>query len=101
MNLLPKVKKMEIKEGMLSKAYILPYVGQIDSRSKKATEKLPTGADGAELVILAKETDSEEYTLEISENRIIITSDGARGAFYAIQTLRQIFEWINNIRFDK
>ena len=92
MHLLPKVKKLETKNGYLSKGYIAPYTAQIDERLKKAIEKLPCGADGVELVINTKGTDSEAYTISIEEHKIEITSDGLNGAFYAIQTLRQILK---------
>ena len=90
MNLLPQVKKMEIKEGFLTKKYIAPYCEDIDYRLKKAIDKLPVGEDGAKLVVNTCGTDSEEYTLEISADTITITSQGLNGAFYGIQTLRQI-----------
>ena len=92
MNLLPKVKKIEIKGGYISKEYIAHYTEPIDYRLKKVIDKLPCGADGIPLVINTKGNDSEKYTLAINHDNIQITSDGLNGVFYAIQTLRQIFE---------
>ncbi len=93
MNLLPKVKKLEIKDGNLSKNYIKPYIGEIDCRIMKAIDKLPQEADGVELIINTNGSNSEKYTIEIDKNSIKITSDGLNGVFYAIQTLRQIFRY--------
>ena len=92
MHLLPKAKKLETKHGYLLKPYIAPYTEQIDERLQKAIGKLPSGADGAKLVIHTNGTSAENYTLSIEENKIEITSDGLNGVFYAIQTLRQIFK---------
>lgn len=90
MNLLPQVKKFEIKEGFLLKKYIAPYITDIDYRLKKAIDKLPSGDDGVKLIINTNGTDSEDYVLKISEDAITITSQGLNGVFYGIQTLRQI-----------
>ena len=92
MKLLPKVKKAEELEGFLSKNYIKPYTKTIDERLKKAIDKLECKDDGVELIIETKGTDSEKYTLEIGKESIKIVSDGLNGAFYAIQTLRQILK---------
>lgn len=100
MNLLPKVKRLDIKENKFSKKYISSYEGPEDSRIKKAVEKLQIKYNsanaeqkdgGAKLVINAKEGKSEKYTLEITEDCITINAEGLNGAFYGVQTLRQIF----------
>ena len=91
MKLIPQVKKLEIKKGRLLKKGIAPFEKCVDFRLKKAIEKLPTHPNGAKLSINAKDGDGEKYTLEIFEDEIKITSDGLRGAFWGIQTLRQIF----------
>ena len=91
MKLLPEVKKLEIRDGILSTPYILPYTEEIDSRIKMAIDKLPVGDDGVKLIINTKGGNSEKYSLEISKDSVVITSDGLNGVFYGIQTLRQIF----------
>ncbi len=95
MYLLPQVNTLQTKDGYLSTCYIAPYTGEIDARLKKAIDKLPCQTGGVPLFINVGKSDSEKYVLEIHADRITITSDGAKGAFYAIQTLRQIF------RFEK
>ena len=92
MNLLPKVKKIDITEGGLSKKCIAPYRQKIDYRIKKAIDKLPCNEDGIKLVINAGGNKSEKYILDISEDKIEITSEGLNGVFYGIQTLRQILK---------
>ncbi len=91
MNLIPEVKKLEKKGGFLLKNYIKPFLADIDNRILKAADKIPTGDDGASLTVnYGKDISSEAYELEITEDKIIIDAEGVRGAFYAIQTLRQI-----------
>ena len=92
MNLLPTVKRLERKNGYLSKNYIAPYTEMIDFRLKKAIDKLPCKEDGVKLVINTDGSDCEKYSITISENTVEISSDGLNGAFYAIQTLRQILK---------
>ena len=92
MNLLPQVKKIETKERYLSINCIAPYGDDIDCRLKKAIEKLPCHKDGIKLSINANCGNSEKYVLNIEEDAIEIVSDGLNGAFYGIQTLRQLLK---------
>lgn len=90
LNLIPMPKVIEEKGGFLKKKTVkLPEIE--DGRVKKAAEKLPLGRCGAKLSV-SMGSGGECYELEIGENEINITADGAAGAFYAIQTLRQLFE---------
>ena len=93
MNLLPKVKKFEKRDGYLLSHYIAPYSDSIDFRLKKVIDKLPCRKGGALLVINTCGGNSEKYEITINEVSIHITSDGVNGVFYALQTLRQIFEF--------
>ncbi len=92
MNLIPEVKKIELKDGYLTKKYIAPYCEEIDYRLKNAIDKLPCKEDGVKLVINTNGGSCEKYSLKIKEDVIEISSEGLNGAFYAIQTLRQIFK---------
>ena len=92
MNLLPKVHKIEIKDGYLLGTSIAPFSDPIDYRIKKAIDKLPCSKDGVKLVINTEGTSDEKYQLQIHKDSIYITSAGLNGVFYAIQTLRQIFK---------
>lgn len=46
--------------------------------------------DGSITVSHGGDEACESYTLDVTENRVDIRAPGARGAFYAIQTLRQL-----------
>ncbi len=91
MNLLPQVKSIRVCGGKASKRAVRPYCCELDRRVKLALSKLPTEGDGLELLFSVGESDSEGYVLKIGEESISITADGVRGAFYAVQTLRQLF----------
>lgn len=91
MNILPYVKKIDIKDEITGFKGIKPSCQNIDSRLKKQIDKLPVDDCGAELIIKAGDADCEKYTLSINKEGITIESEGLKGAFYGIQTLRQIF----------
>ena len=91
MNFIPKPKKLTVKAGFLNKTAIDPSCKTDDERLNKAIAKLPLKKDGAKLFIHKGTGESESYTLDIEPESITITAEGARGAFYGIQTLRQIF----------
>ena len=63
-----------------------------DTRLEKAAAKLPSSPDGIPLRITYKDTCAESYRLTVNNDCISIDADGVNGAFYAIQTLRQVFE---------
>lgn len=92
MQLLPEVKKLEIRDGFLPAPCLAPFSGEVDSRLKKVIDMFPSNENGIPLVINCGGGRSESYTLEISSDAITITSEGLNGAFYALQTLRQIFK---------
>lgn len=89
--LVPSVKSMEIKDGFLTKSAIYYNDLNCDQRIHKALKKLPYSQQGAKLDISIKEEGGEGYELDITPETIQINADSAAGAFYAIQTLRQIF----------
>ena len=91
MNFIPKPKKLTVKAGFLNKTAIDLSCKTDDERLNKAIAKLPLKKDGAKLFIHKGTGESESYTLDIEPESITITAEGARGAFYGIQTLRQIF----------
>lgn len=63
-----------------------------DPRLTVALSKLPQVSDGASVSINIKGESGEGYELTLSRDGVHIDAESARGAFYAIQTLRQIFE---------
>jgi len=91
LKLIPNVKTLEVKAGFLNADTVCfdGFVG--DERILEAVKKLPYGESGAKLQIAVNGNGGEGYELTISENDIYIAADGVAGAFYAIQTLKQIF----------
>ena len=92
MNLIPKVKQLEKRNGYLVDKCLCLLNQNIDSRLIKALEKLPQSADGAPLSINITNDCKEGYELNIGENGVHILAESTAGAFYAIQTLRQLFK---------
>ena len=91
-NLIPSVKQLEINSGFLTKNAIFFDDINCDARVISALKKLPYSKDGADIKININGTSGEAYEIFINENNITINADGSAGAFYAVQTLRQIFK---------
>ncbi len=91
-SLIPAVKRIDIKEGQLVKKAVSFDENKYSARLTKALAKLPTAPDGAELSVTYGIGNGEGYCLKIAEDSVTINAGTERGAFYAIQTLRQIFE---------
>ena len=91
LNIIPTPKSIEYKKGFLSVKAISQFVGLVDQRILTQIAKLPTDSNGVSLTLNIDENNSENYTIEITTSGIVITANGIRGGFYAIQTLRQIF----------
>ncbi|MBQ3055175.1 MAG: family 20 glycosylhydrolase [Oscillospiraceae bacterium] len=91
MKLIPSPKKSEIKEGFLTSKTLNIAEAPTDERIQKALEWFSCDADGTRLELSIGACDDESYTIEIDEKTIRLNSNGPAGAFYAIQTLRQIF----------
>ena len=68
------------------------YTGtDLDSRVLSAVRKLPCDSSGTPLEISVTGAIGEGYVLDIGENTVSIVAEGPAGAFYAVQTLRQLF----------
>lgn len=91
LNLIPAVKALHIHQGFLTNRAICPPLSGLDERLRLALNKLPQSESGTPLEIRIADREGESYTLSIREDRISIEATGTAGAFYAIQTLRQIF----------
>ncbi len=91
-SLIPAVKSIDVKEGRLIKKAVTFDGNKYSARLTKALENLPTAADGAKLSVSYGVGKGEGYVLKIEEDSVTINAGTERGAFYAIQTLRQIFE---------
>lgn len=90
--IIPNVKELKTRDGFLTKKAICYPKLTCDERVVRALKTLPQATDGAKLEIYVNEHGGEGYELSIEENAIRIEAEGDAGAFYAVQTLRQIFQ---------
>ena len=90
-HLIPAVKVLTEKPDRFTSDSIFYDATKLDGRLAAALAKLPFSNEGAPVEIQIAGTEGEGYTLDILPREIRITADSAAGAFYAIQTLRQIF----------
>ena len=90
MQLIPSVKRLVQREGLLNKTAVFYHSAELDGRVLKALSKLPWSDTGAKLEISVTGTEGESYELWIEPDSIRIEAPGPAGAFYAIQTLRQL-----------
>ena len=91
-NLIPAVKSLKIRSNFFENRAIYYQPNGLDGRLLGALKKLPYDNAGAPVDIRIHGSEGEAYTLSIDENHISIEADGPAGAFYAIQTLRQLFK---------
>lgn len=92
MYLLPKPKKLEIKENNLKSKRVNIKNLCDDVRIEKVLSDFPKDTNGVLLTVSAANEESEGYTLTILPDEIKIAGKSTAGAFYGIQTLKQIFE---------
>ena len=91
LHLIPQPKRLIEKNTFLTKKTILADLTNTDQRLKKQICKLPLDENGIPFYIEYGTGEREGYTLSVNDTEITLTADGIRGAFYGIQTLRQIF----------
>ena len=92
MKLIPKVKQLVKHDGYLNRKGLCIQCEDMDVRLVNALHKLPLCAEGVPLYMDISDISGEGYELDITEASIRIMAEGPAGAFYAIQTLRQIFK---------
>lgn len=92
MKLIPKVKELNIFEGYLANKELYLTSENLDGRLVKILDKFVLSEQGTALSFDISGTSGEGYELKIAEESVHITAEGPAGAFYAIQTLRQIFK---------
>ncbi len=92
MHLIPTPQSIKEKREFLLKKEVLLASKITDERIVKAASKLPVSDEGIPLYISYNDTAEEGYHLLVSNDEIRIEGDGVNGAFYAVQTLRQILE---------
>ena len=91
-HIIPAVKQMKIETGFLKKKAIFHKSKEKDGRLLSAIAKLPIDEEGVELKIDINGESGETYEIVIQEEEIDIKASGVPSAFYAVQTLRQIFK---------
>jgi len=91
LHLIPQVKKLEFLGGPLMKKTVCPEKTE-DIRLQKAISKLPVSPDGAKLSVSVTGGEGEGYRLRVEKEMITVEAKTPAGAFYAIQTLRQLFQ---------
>ena len=92
LHLIPKVKRLDIKEGYLLNKAIFCETADLDARLKATLGAFTANGNGTPLSFsVGADAQDESYTLSVTERNIRIEAPGVRGAFYAIQTLRQLF----------
>ena len=91
LKLIPQPKKCFQTEGVLGTTSVCYTTDGLEPRLIKALATLPFDKNGAKLTVSVGKGESESYRLNITEDSIAIDADSAAGAFYAIQTLRQLF----------
>lgn len=89
--LIPQVKQCTLREGFLKNKALRPLTDSPDSRLTAALQKLPQCSEGTPVFLEISGTTGEGYALSIREDSVTIRADSAAGAFYAIQTLRQLY----------
>ena len=90
MHLIPTPKILrETKDIIYNKTIAFDYVG-IEERLTKAIQKLPHSDDGLPLTIRVEGSEGESYTLDLTNAGVVITAPSTIGAFYGVQTLRQL-----------
>lgn len=93
LNLIPAVKSLKIQNGFLAQKAISFDKAGLDPRLAKALAKLPQAEKGAAVTVTVTGKGGEGYTLTVAEAAISITAGSEAGAFYGIQTLRQLFTY--------
>ncbi len=92
MNLIPLPKKIEIKQRFLSNKTLKVASKISDERLINTIRKLPLSDNGTDFEINFETGNKESYEINIEIEKIVINANSAAGAFYAIQTLRQLFK---------
>lgn len=90
LKLIPSVKQLELFNGSWDHSAITLKTEDTDERLVAALAEMETAKCGIPLYITVDQNGSEEYRLRIDEKGIVIRAGSEAGAFYAIQTLKQI-----------
>ena len=92
LKIIPSVKEKKILNGFLNSNSVFYDDLNCDDRVLKALKLLPFDKNGAKLTVEISGDSGEAYEISVRENDIGIKAEGPAGAFYAVQTLRQLFK---------
>ena len=87
MKLIPEVKEKVVGERVEIKGCSFTFASNCDKRVIALADKIPNGE--AQVVVNVDDKGLDSYTISFGEN-IVVNANGQSGAFYALQTLRQI-----------
>ncbi|MBE6778926.1 MAG: hypothetical protein E7541_06015 [Ruminococcaceae bacterium] len=90
LHLIPQVKSLALTGGTLPTNTVRCVTPDVDSRVLGAIGKLPQSPDGIPLQVIVTGDSGESYTLTVAADGITISAPGPAGAFYGVQTLRQV-----------
>ena len=90
LHLIPKPKSLVESSKTIEKKTLSFPKGSLTDRLEKAVKKLPLSEDGIPLFITWDQKDGEGYTLTFTNEKAEIKGESEAGAFYGIQTLRQL-----------
>ena len=91
MNIIPTPKNIQKREGFLENKTIRLVSELNDKRLINALAFLPQSDEGTLLEVNIDKKGQEAYSLSIESDKIKISAGNDAGVFYAIQTLRQLF----------
>lgn len=99
MSVIPKVKFCDFLGGEVNLNKInWIFDKKTDERViNEAYSVASSDKEGISVYIHTDNTSAEDYCLKIEENRVEINADGANGAFYALQTLKQLLNENNGV----
>jgi len=92
LNIIPSPKSIKEQGKKIQNKKIKINFNGLDSRLIPVLKKLPYDDNGLEFEITIGNGEKENYILTVNEDKISLEADGVKGAFYGIQTLRQIYE---------
>ena len=92
LHLIPAVKELRETGETLQKNTLRRPDNLPDPRLSAPLSKLPCSEDGIPLTVTLNGSEGEGYVLDITQTAVSLTAESAAGAFYGLQTLRQIFD---------
>lgn len=88
--LIPSVKELEVKDGFLDSSVGFWHAFSGDERVQTALDALPYNKSGVKIELQVGNGEGEEYSLSVAKDLVTISAKSPAGAFYAVQTLRQL-----------